>query len=525
MGMDSYLELFTTLYGWTIANLIYSVLVDTGIVFVPLIVSIISVWIEAHEEGTDTGSAERAIRKMEVQIFTSLFVMSICFVPTPWTTLDRATLTYRPDGTAMDPSPAPVTANASGTTYDQAFGQTAASVPVPMWWYTVIGLSSGVNSALRAGISGDGFLALREVEERARLATIEDPGLRGEAQAFFDECYRPAHSRFHVLYNVPTQEAAAIAADDRFGRADTEWIGSRTFQVDPQYYQSIRATSVVRGFEQDRATDDSDATEEDVGSRPNCNRWWTDPNVGLRARLTSELATTADEIWARLQDDATRPSPLTQDFIEDQVLRQALWKSHSNFAQTEQITGGDSGRSGVTALISKFGIFEKSLESSLSAYPVVQFLTLAQPLILMAVYIFMPIVVVLSRYSLSFMMTGSIGIFTVKFWASMWAVARYVDERLILAMYNSDTVLLREFFTNGLDGGAKRSILNALTLGLYIVLPTVWSGMMAWIGFSISKGISQAIETANLGGLAAGKASFNQVKTAATAAAKAAMKV
>ena len=31
MGLDSYLELFTTMVGWTIANLIFSVLLDTGI--------------------------------------------------------------------------------------------------------------------------------------------------------------------------------------------------------------------------------------------------------------------------------------------------------------------------------------------------------------------------------------------------------------------------------------------------------------------------------------------------------------
>ena len=53
MGLDSYLELFTTVYGWTIANLIYGILLDTGIVFIPLIVTIVAVWMEAHENGHD----------------------------------------------------------------------------------------------------------------------------------------------------------------------------------------------------------------------------------------------------------------------------------------------------------------------------------------------------------------------------------------------------------------------------------------------------------------------------------------
>ena len=72
MGMDSYLELFTTVYGWTIANLIYSILLDTGIVFIPLIVTIVAGWMEAHIEGPEEGAVEWAIRKMEVELMTAL---------------------------------------------------------------------------------------------------------------------------------------------------------------------------------------------------------------------------------------------------------------------------------------------------------------------------------------------------------------------------------------------------------------------------------------------------------------------
>ena len=42
MGLDSYLELFVTSYGWWISNIVFGVLVDTGIVFIPVIVTIAS---------------------------------------------------------------------------------------------------------------------------------------------------------------------------------------------------------------------------------------------------------------------------------------------------------------------------------------------------------------------------------------------------------------------------------------------------------------------------------------------------
>ena len=101
-------------------------------------------------------------------------------------------------------------------------------------------------------------------------------------------------------------------------------------------------------------------------------------------------------------------------------------------------------------------------------------------------------------------MYGALAIFTVKFWAAMWTVARFIDERLVAAMYGDNTILLREYVTNGLDGGAKRVILNVLTLGLFIALPMVWSGMMAWIGIRVGSAITDIAKTAYGSGAAAG---------------------
>jgi hypothetical protein len=142
----------------------------------------------------------------------------------------------------------------------------------------------------------------------------------------------------------------------------------------------------------------------------------------------------------------------------------------------------------------------------------------------MGLYIFLPLIVVFSRYSLPFMMYGALAIFTVKFWAAMWAVARYIDERLVVAMYGDSTMLLREYMTNGLDGGAKRVILNVLTLGLFVALPMVWSGMMAWIGFKVGTAVEGALKSAHQSGTAAGvnamQTTGNVVRMAARAAAR-----
>ena len=521
MGFDSYLEIFTTVYGWTIANLIYSILLDTGIVFIPLIVTIIAVWLQAHEDGTENGSAQWAIRKMEVELVSALFVMSVCFVPTPFTTLDKAHLSFKPDGTVATPSPVTVTGNGSSTTYDRAFGTSVGgSIPVPMWWYMVMGLSSGVNSAIRAGVSNSS-LGLRQAEELARLATIESPALRGEAQMFHNQCFMPAHAKFHSADTTHSPIATEVLNDRLYGKDDTEWIGSKVFRQDPEYYASFRAQQVVAGFEMDRDGDDKDASPSDIGSMPNCKRWWEDSQAGLRARLVSQSGTAlqraSDQAWGIASATNTglttiNPAGFTADYVKDQMLKQALWRSQANFVQTDQVLGGqNASRWSLPEFLSGIGIAMKGFEASFSYYPIVQFVTLAQPLILMGLYIFLPFIVLFSRFSLSFMMYGALAIFTVKFWAAMWAVAKFVDERLVVAMYGDTSMLVREYFTNGLDGGAKRGILNVLTLGLFIALPMVWSGMMAWIGFQVGAGLNSAIQSAHSGGAAAGAVTSSAV--------------
>ena len=524
MGFDSYLEIFTTIYGWTIANQIYSILLDTGIAFIPLIITFVSVWKQAHEDGTENGSAQWAIRKMEVELVTALFVMSVCFVPTPFTTLDKAHLSFAPDSTVANPSPATVTGNGTSTTYDRAFGSSAGgSIPVPLWWYTVMGLSSGVNAAIRAGVS-TGYLGLRQAEELARLATIENPALRGEAQLFYSQCFMPAHAKFHSPENTPSPITTAVLEDRLYGKDDTEWIGSKAFRQDPEYYASFRAQQVVAGFEMDREGDDKDASPSDTGSMPNCRRWWEDSQAGLRTRLVSQSGTSlqraADQAWGLASATNTglttlNPAGFDPDYVQDQMLKQALWRSQANFLQTDQVLGGqNASRWSLPEFLSGIGIASKSVEASFSYYPVVQFMTLAQPLILMGVYIFLPFIVLFSRYSLAFMMYGALAIFTVKFWAAMWAIAKFIDERLVVAMYGDNTMLVREYLTNGLDGGAKRAILNVLTLSLFISLPLLWSGMMAWVGFKVGVGVSEAVKSAYQSGAQAGASTTSAVGNA-----------
>src|SRR5690606_32889208 len=109
---------------------------------------------------------------------------------------------------------------------------------------------------------------------------------------------------------------------------------------------------------------------------------------------------------------------------------------------------------------------------------------MVQALMLLSIYALLPMIVVLSRYSLAMMVTGAMAIFTVKFWTVLWYLAMWVDQNLISSMYPDANILL-QIFANPGEHDAKRMMLNMITTSLYLGLPILWSGMMAWAGIHV----------------------------------------
>ena len=136
-------------------------------------------------------------------------------------------------------------------------------------------------------------------------------------------------------------------------------------------------------------------------------------------------------------------------------------------------------------MITASALFSVTMTAVLQALPMVQ------ALLLLGIYALLPMIVVLSRYSLSMMVVGAMAIFTVKFWSVLWYLAMWVDQNLIQSMYPDVNVFLQIFATPG-EHDAKRMLLNMITTSLYLGLPLLWSGMMAWAGIKIGRSISSA---------------------------------
>ncbi len=490
MGLDSYLEIFTTMYGWAFSHIIWDVLRNTGLVYLPLLITLIGTWMQAHEMGEEMGGPAWMVRKMEIELGTAIFVLAFCAMPTSMTSLANASLYFTPPKTTLEPAPVTATGAAPDSSYGAAFANVPTAADVPAWWYTVMGLSSGINAAVKAGVN-TGIRDFRQIEELAHTATVEDPLLRGEIQRFYSECFVPARSRYLAAGVASPEAGNAIAT---YGQADVDWIGSHAFRDDPTLYAALYAGYGVAGFAFDPVRDadmDTSPIQPALG-RPTCKEWWEDATNGLRQKMASGVGkvdwlmkSKVDQLFPGVSDEART----------DQMARLAVQKASPSYVDPEQIMGDD--RSGLSKLMHApsdmlgiGGIAIGGAVASTTLFALVQFLTISQPLILMAIYMFMPLIVVFSRYSLNMMFMGALAIFTIKFWSVMWFIARWMDDHLIEAMYpGAQGSVLMEAITTKLDGSIKRTTLNIVLLSMYAGLPLIWSGMMAWVGVHIGKGI------------------------------------
>jgi hypothetical protein len=163
------------------------------------------------------------------------------------------------------------------------------------------------------------------------------------------------------------------------------------------------------------------------------------------------------------------------------------------------------------------GVLTASALFSVTMTAVLQALPMVQALLLLGVYALLPLVVVLSRYSLSMMVIGAMAIFTVKFWSVLWYLAMWVDQNLIQSMYPDVSVFL-QIFANPGEHDTKRMLLNMITTSLYLGLPVLWSGMMAWAGVKVGRSVEAATSPLRNPALDAGRQGGTIGKTAASKA-------
>lgn len=515
MQLDSYLEIFTTMYGWAFANLLGEAFAGTGLVVLPFGIMAFNAWRDAKEQGAEQIGVFGLVDRIGTQLIVGLFVFTTCFATSPLTSLHSINLRYKPLPTALEPNPAEVSRDGgTGSTFDNAMvdaingsmsNASGSLSNVPAWWMTVMAISSGINNAVKSGLANS-TSELRAIEELARIATIDDPRLLHNVQRFYSECFVPAKSKF-IQMNPADLSAggrAIIAPTNKdYGPADTGWIGSQLFRTEPGFYADMRSINPVTGFAIDFSRDADyynpasgeplpfEGFQNPEWGQPTCKEWWEDPSTGLREAMINHHTT-----WQGLVQHVLNLGK-TQDQAKDEVARLAETKANPMFVDPTQAMGNaaDVGLvRGVGATISSVGVYAAQIGSFVTIVPLMNGLLMMQAIILMGIYTFLPLVTFFSGYNLKIMFYGAVGIFTVKFWAVLWTITLWLDAHLIDAMYPKGVFRLDHFLTS-ITNDYKSTLLAVLMMTMFIGLPLLWTGMMGWVGVRVGREISSMAES------------------------------
>ena len=273
-------------------------------------------------------------------------------------------------------------------------------------------------------------------------------------------------------------------------------MGSHVYRDTAGYYDTLRPTKQIPGWAYNAARDtEYDPASPPMWGKPTCKQWWEDGVIGLRQKLIDE----ADATSAGFSGLVVAVAPaLASEQQEDAVARTVLTNSPPVWSSNDLVANntGSTGLLGTAENIVKGGlaaggVITASAFFSVTMTAVLQALPMVQALLLLGVYALLPMVVVLSRYSLSMMVIGAMAIFTVKFWSVLWYLAMWVDQNLIQSMYPDVNVFL-QLFANPGEHDVKRMLLNMITTSLYLGLPLLWSGMMAWASINVGRTIESA---------------------------------
>ncbi len=371
MNVGSLLEIYTTMYGWALFDLLYSLFNMTGLLFYPFLMSLYRNWKEPYLSQDDKPAAVTSQKRVQFSVISMLGVLTIAVVPVIPVQLND--LSYSVSCTTDDGEQKEIQSErggSTGSTYDTNFSL-VQNVQMPIIWWAALSFSSGLNYAVTASFPC--FEDIKGLDQQLRNLTIKDQTLRQEYFRFANECFLPAKSKYinsikggqysdyvalrETAFYTTTVEGSSFR---RYNQSDPYFIGSHFYLLTPSFYSwegidpatcetsapggcAFQANGPVTGWAYNAARDVYSADEMNnpppggLVGKPRCDEWWSDPLPrGLKQKILNSIEPsnvyylpndTTDNLWQNVWTGIkeaysnVRDAKYTQSEIEDLMIR------------------------------------------------------------------------------------------------------------------------------------------------------------------------------------------------------------
>lgn len=503
MGMTtfSYFEYYLTMLGWVISNGVWNGLTASGIAILPLLAIFVQSFIQVRERG-DTLNVEAVTKNVETRLWVSYIV--ILFACIPWPVLNLGEI--KVDTTSS--------CGVSAIEHDKTqWGGEFATIGnvqprVPVWFNFVHLVSKSLTGVAIASIpcNGDVRATIFEIDNQR----IADPVLIDEISQFTSECYAEARVKFFRDQNVSESWADA---NGLISKHESGWIGAKVFLDTPGYYDSMRALTPQKFFPWNASRDEGLAVGQNGGGYPVCKSWWLDSQNGLRTRLAEQVE---PDLLERASSILRWGESATDSMIRNLVSPSSQQRSKDMGSPFYNM--GPSTSSGVAGasdwareLYNNFKATSQTGplgnerdKASAKAQAMRAALPMLQPIAYMVLVISIPIVMVLSGYSLGAMIQLSMGMFLIHFLHFWWELSRWLDSKLLAGLYmNQGLDAAATRMLPWTDHGAAYWMVDFVLWGSLVAMPLLFVAFMSWAGMRGATALTAAFGMGGAAGAAA----------------------
>lgn len=511
MPVTSTLEMYTSLLGWHLYNGIWGLLVSTGLILLPFVITVVSVLRDtASTEGV---TARELIRTLESKLYLMLGVLF--FAVQPHIYLYTENTSFLTSSCAVDGSAAKPEARKfgdTGTTYDYQADQFTAmldgrTAKIPVWWYFFGKLNTAIAVSLKNELPCKPDLrgALTSVSN----LKLSDNNLKQEVQQFYNDCYLPAANKFQreqlAKSEIPSALRDTIAED-------VAWMGSEFFVSQGGYYDQLRPSAPIKEMPYSKLRGDDVKGPDLEGTAlapgpgwPTCDAWWKDRDNGLRKRVladakSGEFGLQADK---SLYDDVIGKLLPNTKSSEDLLIKQAVYApTNAPSIQTPLSveTGDGDGLVGMlkdglvnTGLGWKLGTARIETTTYKAAGPIVQ------ALVLMMFTLLLPLLMAFSLFDLGTLLRLTLVQFSIVFWTFLFALASWLDNFLLNALLltaknniSGKMIGYMDFRVgdNTFNQSTEAMVINWVSMFGYIGLPILFSLFMNLVGRNLGMSFS-----------------------------------
>lgn len=526
----------TDLYFITLAfyayNVIWSIIVDTGLIYLPFIIVIVGTIRDGAESSKNFSDSGFMLKRLETKVYPMLIAVALCGAPitgfdisdtAQFTKICEADSSKRLIEKPFDDSKDVIESerlngnlklSSKGVLLELSGQQ--IELPVLLKFVLVYGTGFVVEAVdnLPCGVN------ISAVSDQFSNTQIPDQGLKIEYREFIKQCFEPAKQRAFKLGDKGMPWIEKPQAEDQ------PWPGHDAF-MNSAYYGNVGedfySKSLIPGFQNAKTnqfvskwTESKNAETAGLidcsggnclhqqGGFPSCYEWWAGVGAGYPGSSVNDDMSLRQRLWDNLEKEDKDVSykviarmylDMSPDQINSEIFRGAYYNTNvmQQLKEAETKDYSDAGTNTVMSMISRgigtIGTFSAAIGNFAGASMIQLAAPIAKGMLLLAVIALLPMAFIVGKFDWKFIIPMHFFVGSILFWPFLWELALLAQQSFIEQVMEQGDVGFIDFVQ---DPNVK-ILSQYMTDGLFLTFPTIFTSILTAAGMSVGSAMAGAV--------------------------------